>query len=278
MTSDGARLFDVLVPRSPGPNAAVVIDFHGLGGTKERQRSASGLDQLVERDGIVLIYPQGIENSWNGQTCCGTAMQRNIDDVRFARDAMEAVASSLKIQPAVRASSGISNGMAMSDRIACEAGDFFDLVAGVSFQLAARGGAAGLRDVCKPAAGTTYEEFHATADEVVPFDGAPGGDATSRALQTLPAMEAPRALAEIRGCNGTPQETMLNSNTVCQRFSGCPGGGAVGMCTVTPGAHGLYRLIGNGNETNFADRFSALVREAAGINRRGVLRAVDLAR
>jgi hypothetical protein len=70
---------------------------------------------------------------------------------------------------------------------------------------------------------------------------------------------------------------MLNSNTVCQRFSDCQGGGAVGMCTVTPGAHGLYPLVGQGDEPDFPDRFRALLREAQQLNRRGVLRAGDLA-
>jgi poly(3-hydroxybutyrate) depolymerase len=130
----------------------------------------------------------------------------------------------------------------------------FDLVAGVSFPLGA--------DIsgCTPAAGTIYSEFHGTNDQVVAFAG-------NNAIGAGPANEVPVQLAQLRGCDMTPAMSMLNSNTTCQTFNGCQGGGFVQMCTTQDGTHVLYPNIGQADEPDFADAFRSLLMQTIELKR-----------
>ena len=245
------RTFDVRVPAMLSRNAAVVLDSHGLTSTKEAQARISGISALVDENLIVQISPQGLGNSWNargtnGNICCGQSLNMQRDDIGFFRMAVTMVEQSLNLTPVLRASTGLSNGSAISNRVACEAGDMFDLVAGVSFPLG--GDISG----CTPAAGTIYTEFHGSNDQVVAFAGNP-------AIGAAPADQAPVQLARLRGCDMTPAMSMLNSNTTCQTFNGCQGGGLVQMCTTQNGQHVLYRGVGQGEEPDFADAFRSLL-------------------
>jgi polyhydroxybutyrate depolymerase len=253
-----ARTFDVRVPQTMGPQVATVLDNHGFTSTKEAQARISGLTALVDENLMVMISPQGIGNSWNargsnGNICCGDALNSQTDDIAFFRAAVSAVEQSLNFTPSVRASSGLSNGSAISNRVACEAGDMFDLVAGVSFPLGDLTG-------CTPRAGTIYAEFHGTADAVVPFAGFP-------VIGAAPASEVPQPFAQLRGCDMTPAMSTLNSNTMCQTFSGCAGGGFVQMCTTQNGQHVLYPNIGAPDEPDFADAFRTLLMQTIELKR-----------
>jgi poly(3-hydroxybutyrate) depolymerase len=170
-----------------------------------------------------------------------------LDEVKFFKAAATAVEQSLNLTPIIRAATGLSNGMASTNLVTCTGGDFFDLGAGVSFQLPA--------DLtgCQAAPGYIYSEFHGTNDTVVDFE-------TPRAfLNAGNAAQVPTGLARLRGCNMTPEMSELNSNTTCQTFSGCTGGGIVQMCTVENGSHVLYPNIA---EPNFPDAFANLMKMA----------------
>jgi poly(3-hydroxybutyrate) depolymerase len=97
---------------------------------------------------------------------------------------------------------------------------------------------------------------------VVPFGGG--------LLTTGPANQVPRQLAQIRGCAAEPQTSRLNSNTTCQTFSGCAGGGIVQMCTIQGGNHVLYPFVGQGDEQpDFDTAFENLLEQAAQLRRTG---------
>jgi polyhydroxybutyrate depolymerase len=87
----------------------------------------------AERDGFILVQPNGIERSWNsGPKCCAPANDEGLDDVgmiRTIRD--ELVAMGLNIDPARIFLDGMSNGGYLSNRIACEHPEFTAGIASV---------------------------------------------------------------------------------------------------------------------------------------------------
>jgi polyhydroxybutyrate depolymerase len=68
---------------------AVVLNFHGGGGTAKGQKEWSGLDAVADREGFLAVYPDGTERfgrhllTWNAGTCCGYARTNAVDDVGF---------------------------------------------------------------------------------------------------------------------------------------------------------------------------------------------------
>jgi polyhydroxybutyrate depolymerase len=245
ITVDGRnRTFDVRVPATLTPNMPLTLDNHGFGQPGPAQRTTSGLFRLVDRNKTVLVTTQGVQNSWNAQgvteafrnsACCGTALTQRVDDLKYFGAVINAVKTSLKLDPIVIASSGISNGMAIGNLVTCTddpVGAMFDVVAGVSFALPSN-----IRG-CRARPGMFYSESHGTADTVVGIDGRGGSAAL---INTGPARETPKALAAMRGCDMNAKQTRVSDNTVCRTFSGCQGGGVVQMCEVAGGQHGLYR-------------------------------------
>ena len=47
------------------------------------------LSSLADDLGFALVVPAGVDRSWNAGPCCGTAMDRQLDDVGFVHAALE---------------------------------------------------------------------------------------------------------------------------------------------------------------------------------------------
>src|SRR5262252_8672263 len=76
-TIDGReRTFVTYVPPNLKPGSPLLIMFHGGGGDGPTARIGTGgeFDALADRDGFVVVYPDGIARSWN--TCQGAAEYR----------------------------------------------------------------------------------------------------------------------------------------------------------------------------------------------------------
>src|SRR5205823_2754413 len=129
------RVYDVQIPANYANTAAVpmVFDLHGYTSNKEQQAAISGWSDLAEKEGFVVVRPDGYQVSWNaGDFCCGQAQAMKLDDIGLMRAIAAAVQKRLCIDPKRIYFSGLSNGGAMSQRVACEAGDLFAMTAPVS--------------------------------------------------------------------------------------------------------------------------------------------------
>jgi polyhydroxybutyrate depolymerase len=68
------------VPR--GGKAALVAVLHQEGGTPEGVAKETALQDL-RRAGATLVYPAGVDHSWDAGKCCGVPSRQRVDDVRF---------------------------------------------------------------------------------------------------------------------------------------------------------------------------------------------------
>jgi len=140
------RSFLVYVPARLADPVPVVLVLHGSGSSAARMRSATAwaFEQIADREGAVVVYPEGIEGHWNDCRAEGNfaAKQRAVDDVSFLR----AVVSRLNGDPALGArqiaadevfATGLSNGGHMALRLALEAPDFVAGVAAIAASLPA---------------------------------------------------------------------------------------------------------------------------------------------
>src|SRR5919201_4447966 len=74
------RSYRLRVPASYTGAAAVplVIDLHGFSSNAIQQESLSGMQAVAEREGFIVVYPDGVNAAWNAGICCGNLA---IDDV-----------------------------------------------------------------------------------------------------------------------------------------------------------------------------------------------------
>lgn len=106
----------------------LVFDVHGYTSFASEQMMRSKWDKMADKEGFVLIDPEGVNKSWNAGSCCGGNSQ---DDVKYFRDVVAKATAELCIDKKRVYVSGHSNGGAMTHRLACEAADIFAAAAPV---------------------------------------------------------------------------------------------------------------------------------------------------
>lgn len=178
----------------------LVFDVHGYTSFASEQLMRSKWDQMADKEGFVLIDPDGIDKSWNAGSCCGGNKQ---DDVGFFRDMVKKTTAELCIDSKRVYVSGHSNGGAMTYRLACEAADIFAAVAPVCGWMAA--------GTCKPARPIPVLAIRGLNDSTVKIDTA---DAD---------------VAEWLS-NDDCTKTQVTTSGVCKTYAACAAGTQVMDC------------------------------------------------
>ncbi len=112
---------------------ALVFDVHGHSSWAAEQLQRSKWDKMADKEGFVLIDPDGIDKAWNS----GSSTTNLVDDVGFFRAMVQKSTAELCIDSKRVYVSGHSNGGGMTYRLACEAADIFAAVAPVCGRVSA---------------------------------------------------------------------------------------------------------------------------------------------
>jgi len=241
-TIDGReRTFVTYSPRDLKPNSPLLIMFHGGGGDGPTARIGTGgeFDALADRDGFVVVYPDGIARSWN---TCRTAQQNvarrwQIDDSRFVEAIIAHEVAGHGIDPHRVFVTGHSNGAALTYRLALERPDLVAGIAAVSSNLPTADNMA-----CKAQnVPTPVMVINGTADPVSYYNGGRRpGSPNGPALSTKATMEY---FAKMNGQTGEPEVTRLphmrnNDPTAVERTAWtAPDKPPVILYTVLGGGH-----------------------------------------
>jgi polyhydroxybutyrate depolymerase len=75
-------LLEPALGMSKGKKAALVAVLHQEGGTPAGVAKETALQEL-RRAGATLVYPAGVDHSWDAGKCCGVPSRQGVDDVRF---------------------------------------------------------------------------------------------------------------------------------------------------------------------------------------------------
>lgn len=205
----------------------LVLNFHGYSSNASQQQIFSQMDGKSDSAGFVLVYPQGLPNpgtgltSFNGGLCCAFG-DLSRDDVGFTSAMLDDVFAKGCIDERRVYSTGMSNGGAMSHRLACELSERITAVAPVAHILGIP------PDSCKPARPVPVVHFHGTTDQLVPYNG--GGNYPS-------VPETFAGWGARYGCAGTPKETLKAGASRCETYESCEGGAEVTLCTLEGMGH-----------------------------------------
>jgi polyhydroxybutyrate depolymerase len=218
------RTYNLYVPVDHDPTipAPLVLNFHGYTSNASQQQFFSSMDPTADAYGLVVAYPQGLDQSWNGGTCCGTSAETGVDDVGFALAVIADAKTRACLDPKRVYATGMSNGGFLSHRLACEQADSIAAIAPVAGVIGIP-----LAD-CNPTRPVPVLHFHGTDDALVPYEGGTAGPG---------AVDTVAAWSERDGCAGTPTESFNMDDVHCEVTDDCDEGVRNELCTVEGGGH-----------------------------------------
>lgn len=202
----------------------VVVARHGHSGTKDgfnRTTCESGetggrncLNTVADEEGFAVVYPDGtggflgFGRSWNagggedGLRCVGDpACTDGVDDVAYDDDLFALMAEILPLDATRVYAAGMSNGAAMSHRLACERSDRYAAIVTVAGANQASGSPG-----CSPTVPVPVLHIHGTDDRCWGYEGAVGG--ACEGDQTGDFVTVADSMAFWAAANGCDDETV----------------------------------------------------------------------
>lgn len=127
------------VPEALPASPALVFVLHGSVGDGEAARSSyyHAFEPVADREGFIVVYPDGYERHWNGCRAAGpyAANTEDVDDIAFIDATIALFAERFGVDRRRVFATGLSNGGHMALRLALEAPDRIAAVAPVAASL-----------------------------------------------------------------------------------------------------------------------------------------------
>ena len=224
-----SRSYRLFVPSSlPTGPRPLMLGLHSFTKDAAYFESSTGMDAGAARLGALAAYPDGLDNSWNAGTCCGTSSASGTDDVGFLAAVIADVSLHQVVDSRRVAVAGFSNGAMMAFRFACERSDLVDLIEVF--------GGAYVAPACAFRRPVTLLQVHGLLDTTVPFLG---GLNASLSPVPFPNAKGPvTGVAALDGCKGSTSAPFNGSAlATLWQASGCPTGTYVWLITSTTLGH-----------------------------------------
>jgi polyhydroxybutyrate depolymerase len=203
--------------------APLLVDLHALAGSGPQERKLSSYPPVVDVDGALMVFPNGLPgpsgNAWNIGPCCVP----NVDDVAFIKALLVQLRATTCLDVKRIYATGVSMGGGMAYYLACHAADVFAAVAPSAFDLLQENAAG-----CQPTRPVTVISFRGSADTLVPYAGGFSAVVPGLPVTFLGAQATFQKWADLDGCSGTPSAP---DSAGCSTIRDCQGGAEVTLCT-----------------------------------------------
>src|SRR5262245_25329146 len=224
------RTYRVHVPSSYDGSVPVplVLDIHGFSSNATQQELISGMRTESDAHGFLVVYPQGVNDAWNAGICCGNT---SIDDVGFIRALVASISGEANIDPRRVYVTGLSNGGAMTQRLACDAADVFAAAVPMSFPIPLRP-----LSTCQPVRAMPVLTVMGLTDVLVRYSGGPFGSAPATFSYWR----------DVDGCgSGPPDDVVEHGQSRCETYTACAQGVQAGLCSITANSFIGTRIEGH---------------------------------
>ena len=178
----------------------LVFVLHGAGGSGAKLPDVTHFNEVADKHGFLVVYPEGFEKHWNDLRGIPewSAQTGNIDDVGFFSALIDRLVAKNRVDPKRVYVTGISNGGLMSHRLGCELSAKVAAIAPVVRTFTVK-----LAERCKPSRPVPALMFFGTADKLVPFEGGEQKIA-SISVPVLSARQTADKWAALDGCAPKP--------------------------------------------------------------------------
>jgi polyhydroxybutyrate depolymerase len=238
-TADGrVRSYIVYLPPGAAKRRPLVLVFHGAGGTADATMQETDFVQAAAKDGFVVAFLQGFQDTWNEGAGDTPAHAAGVDDVQFTSAVLAQIERSYSIDRGRVAATGFSNGALLTELLGCRLAASLTLVAPVAGPLPVS-----VSPGCQPARAISVLEMHGTADRSIPYEGGRfygiGGGTT---VLSAPASAA--RWAALDHCGQQRQSTDAAESTVLTTYSACAEHVLVQLRTLEGAGHGWPPNVG----------------------------------
>lgn len=170
ITVDGIeRTYWIHVPEKKNSEAEkipLVLGLHGRLGSGKNIMEDSKLNRISDREGFIVVYPDGIDRSWADGRGATPADRQKVDDVHFLEKLIDHISESHPIANDKIFIFGHSNGGFMTQRMLIEKTKRFRAGVSVSSQISEFV----LRNF-EPSANVSVAFINGTKDSTVPYYG-----------------------------------------------------------------------------------------------------------
>ncbi|MFZ4784368.1 MAG: T9SS type A sorting domain-containing protein [Flavobacteriales bacterium] len=233
------RTYTYFVPLTMPPQApALVFVLHGATQDGETIMDISSFNEVANGNNFIVVYPDGIGNSWNvGLTAGGSTA----DDIAFIEALVNHFMTDFSIDEHRVYSCGFSAGGYMSHRLACESSVCFAAIASVAGAISEEA-----LSNCAPQYTPSIMQIHGTSDLVVSYNGSViSGISVDEIISTWLSNNNCPSTAEVEAL---PNISVLDFSTV-ERFTyaPCNEDSEVQLLKITGGGHqwpGTDALLG----------------------------------
>lgn len=229
-----ARSYELHVPAGVDRPSGLVVNLHAAGASGVDQAALTHYNAVADAHGFIVVYPDGIDQSWADGRGASVPDRQGVDDVGFISTLVDQLVAEYHVDRGRVFATGLSAGGFMANRLACDRPDLFAAIAPVA-------GTLGVNVGCNPSRPVSVLATYGTADPIVPFDG---GTMTGRG-GTSDILSAPAMVdrwRQVNGCPDAPQQVELpttGDGTGTQRmtYAPCAQGTAVEFMRVDGGGH-----------------------------------------
>lgn len=205
------RSYLVYIPKAARFPAPAIVTFHGRLQKAITQIRGTGLRDMADREGVVLVAPQARAGKWDFRG----------SDTRFTGRILDNLTCD---DPHRTYASGMSMGSAMTFTQACAAPRRFAAIGGVGFEI--------FLPKCAAPDPVPIVAFHGTADQVVPF----AGGLTASTATAPPAESAMRRWARHNRCRQYVR-TVVSPGVTARVWDHCDAGAEVRFYRIRGGKH-----------------------------------------
>ena len=188
------RGYIIHIPNSYTDKSEVplILCFHGYSSSANIIMSYSGFNELSEKEGFIVVYPQGAIYKKSGKTHwnVGYTLESKIDDIEFTNILLDNLFVKYRINKDRVYSTGFSNGGYMSFLLACQLSNRFAAVSSVAGSMTPE-----TFEECNPQHPTPILQVHGLEDRVVPYIG--------KSSWTKPIKEVMNYWSKLNKCDTT---------------------------------------------------------------------------
>lgn len=216
-------MYLVHVPRDVKSPAPLVVMLHGGFGSAQQAERSYGWDDLADREGFVIAYPNGVGRAWNTTGgCCGEPARNGVDDVGFITAVVKDIDKDMRIDSTRVYATGMSNGAIMTYTLACRTSIFAAIAPVAGTQLG---------DCSRPNP-TSVIHVHGTDDKNIPYDGSRGSG-----FAKIQGVAIPELDAQWRTIDNCAPPTVRVTGVATIQVAACANGRTVELVTVAGGGH-----------------------------------------
>ncbi|MCX6198339.1 MAG: T9SS type A sorting domain-containing protein [Bacteroidetes bacterium] len=226
-----ARDFLVHLPTgfTTAQHVPIVLNMHGLGSNGGQQEFYSRMSETSDANNFVVVYPNGIGNSWNSGFTA--PYNSSPDDVGFLSKIIDTLALLYNIDLNRVYATGMSNGGFQSYRLACDLENRIAAIASVTGTISTLTAF----NCTSQSRKVPVLHIHGTEDPLVPY----GGDVGFKSVEeTLSFWLGQDQCSAVSDTIALPNINLLDSSTVERiRYQSCGDGTEVWFYKITGGGH-----------------------------------------